>query len=189
MNKCLVLDRDGVLNKLLIRPDGSTDSPMNLSEIEVFYWIPRILKTINSLGYNLVIATNQPAAAKGKISKNEIINIHNNIVMIAESNGAKILSSHICFHRAEDLCNCRKPKTGLLEEIFSQYHFDKAKSWMVGDRATDIIAGSSFGLKTILLGPSVLSDLDILQQHGIKAHYQMSNLNAYTSIIGALSWG
>src|SRR5262249_35982607 len=63
-----------------------------------------------------------------------------------------ILSSHICYHRAEDACTCRKPATGLLAEAFAQHpDYDLGASWMVGDRAPDVIAGATFGLQTALL--------------------------------------
>jgi histidinol phosphatase-like enzyme len=62
------------------------------------------------------------------------------------------LSSHVCFHRAEDGCDCRKPRTGLLREAFLQHPtYAISDSWIVGDRAVDVLAGASFGLKTALL--------------------------------------
>jgi D-glycero-D-manno-heptose 1,7-bisphosphate phosphatase len=70
----------------------------------------------------------------------------------AQRDGARILSSHVCFHRAEDGCDCRKPRTGLLREAFLQHpSYAVGESWMVGDRAIDVLAGASFGLKTALL--------------------------------------
>lgn len=175
----IILDRDGILNKLLIREDGSTDSPMTEEEIIVFSWVPKTLKLLNDLGYNLAVATNQPAAAKGKISYENLNKIHNIIINKSQSLGAKILSSHICFHRSQDNCNCRKPKTGLLQDIFNKYNIDKSKSWMVGDRATDIIAGNICGLKTALLGPSVFSDIYMLASQNIIPYYCGSNLESF----------
>ncbi|MGK5086328.1 HAD hydrolase-like protein [Bdellovibrionota bacterium FG-2] len=79
-----------------------------------------------------------------------------------------IQSSHICFHRSEDQCACRKPKTGLLEaaieahggpaylkEIFAtgENHLLRASGlWMVGDGVTDIQAGASLGISTAFNG-------------------------------------
>ena len=75
-NGLIILDRDGVLNELLVREDGSTDSPMNIDEIKVFPWAKeqvRIMK--EELKYGIIVASNQPAFAKGKISKNLLMQI------------------------------------------------------------------------------------------------------------------
>jgi len=70
-----------------------------------------------------------------------------------------ILSSHICYHRAEDGCACRKPGTGLLAEAFAQNAgFDRSSSWMAGDRAVDVLAGAAFGLRTALLAAEAGAD-------------------------------
>jgi histidinol-phosphate phosphatase family protein len=160
MSKAIILDRDGVINKLIYVPN--INSPMNINEIELFDNIPKYLKQLNDLGYDLYIATNQPAAAKGKISKFNLDNIHNEIVKRVESKGAKIVESFICYHKREDNCECRKPKVGLLEQAFNKYNFDKKLSWMIGDNETDIIAGKTFGLKTVLIdGISTISTVNL----------------------------
>jgi D-glycero-D-manno-heptose 1,7-bisphosphate phosphatase len=150
MNKPLViLDRDGILNKLLINPvTNLTDSPMTIEQIEIFPWVSESLKTISS-SYDFVIATNQPSAAKGNNTYKMLFKINEYIMNNIDVN---ILDSFICLHREEDNCNCRKPKTGLLEAAFDKYpEVDKTNSWMVGDRAKDIIAGHTLGLNTALL--------------------------------------
>jgi D-glycero-D-manno-heptose 1,7-bisphosphate phosphatase len=186
-NALIVLDRDGVINKLLIRPDGSTDSPMNFDEIEIFPWVPEQLKILhNDLKYGIVIATNQPAAAKGKISHKDLFDIGFEIEYLAQAKYkyVTILESFMCFHKKEDNCNCRKPKTGLLEKAFTRYNNFRPKySWMVGDRATDVIAGHTFGLNTALLGPSVDSDMDLLRSLNINPTYHGKDLRDFVKMI------
>jgi len=100
----------------------------------------------------MAIVTNQPAAAKQKTTKANLEAVHKAIVDEIEKAGGKIQSSHICFHRSEDNCACRKPRTGLLEEAFKQNPgYAKDTSWLIGDGLTDIQAGQSFGLKTIFI--------------------------------------
>jgi histidinol phosphatase-like enzyme len=71
-----------------------------------------------------------------------------------QKEGARISSSHLCFHRAEDGCRCRKPETGLLEEAFARNPgIERASSWMVGDGVSDVEAGSRLALRTAFLGP------------------------------------
>jgi D-glycero-D-manno-heptose 1,7-bisphosphate phosphatase len=149
----IVLDRDGVLNETVPNPsEARPDSPLRASEVSVFPWVPAALQRLCAAGFGLVVASNQPAAAKGKTTRDELDHVHRLIVAAAESAGAVILSSHVCFHRAEDGCACRKPATGLLEEAFARHvGFARESSWMVGDRATDVLAGAALGLRTALL--------------------------------------
>jgi D-glycero-D-manno-heptose 1,7-bisphosphate phosphatase len=151
----IVLDRDGVLNRTVPNPaEPRPDSPLAVREAEVFPWVPGVLRDLTAAGYGLVIASNQPAAAKGKTTRAVLDAVHAEILRQAEAAGGVVLSSHICFHRAEDRCACRKPATGLLAEAFARHAgFERAASWMVGDRATDVQAGAAFGLQTAYLGP------------------------------------
>ena len=118
----IVLDRDGVLNRLLENPaEPRPDSPMRPSEVEIFPWVPAVLRELTVAGFGLVIASNQPAAAKGKTTRADLEAAHAEVLRAATAGGGVILSSHLCFHRAEDGCACRKPATGLLEEAFARH--------------------------------------------------------------------
>lgn len=154
----IILDRDGVLNAMLgVRGTPSHDSPMNAAQVTVFPWVASVLKALTDAGYGLAIATNQPAAAKGKTTRDALEGAHALILAESQREGGRILSSHICWHRSEDGCPCRKPKTKLLEDALAQHaEFDRAESFMVGDRGTDILAGAAAGLKTALLTDEAL---------------------------------
>lgn len=149
----IVLDRDGVLNRTVPNPaEARPDSPLRLAEVDVFPWVPEVLRELTAAGFGLVVASNQPAAAKGKTTRAALDEVHAEVLRAAQAAGGVILSSHVCFHRAEDGCACRKPATGLLVEAFARHdRFRAAASWMVGDRSTDVIAGATYGLRTALL--------------------------------------
>jgi D-glycero-D-manno-heptose 1,7-bisphosphate phosphatase len=150
----IVLDRDGVLNALCDNPaEPRPDSPLRTEQVAVFAWVPGVLRDLTRAGFGLAIASNQPAAAKGKTTRAELQAVHAAVVLEATAAGGVILSSHICYHRTEDACTCRKPATGLLAEAFARNPgHDLASSWMVGDRASDVIAGAAFGVQTALVG-------------------------------------
>jgi D-glycero-D-manno-heptose 1,7-bisphosphate phosphatase len=143
-----------VLNRLITRRAGeSPESPLTLEEVELLPGVARALRRLHDAGFVLAVATNQPAAAKGKLTRAELDEIHRKIVRLAESAGARISSSHVCYHRAEDGCDCRKPRTGLLRDALAAVPGARAEhTWMVGDRATDVMAGRALGLQTALLG-------------------------------------
>jgi D-glycero-D-manno-heptose 1,7-bisphosphate phosphatase len=174
----IVLDRDGVLNALVPNPaEPRPDSPLRTPEVVVFDWVPDVLRDLTQAGFGLAIASNQPAWAKGKTTRAELQAVHAAVMLEASSKGGVILSSHICYHRAEDACSCRKPATGLLADAFAQHPgYDRAASWMVGDRASDVIAGAAFGLQTALLGDVAAEDRAALAARNLAASFEGRDL-------------
>jgi histidinol-phosphate phosphatase family protein len=189
----IVLDRDGVLNQTVPNPaEPRPDSPLRAADVVVFPWVAAALRRLTDAGYGLVVASNQPAWAKGKTSRDDLDQVHRLIVDGAQAGGAVILSSHICYHRAEDGCHCRKPKTGLLEEAFRRHPgYALAASWMVGDRATDVLAGAALGLRTALLdggGGAVdaavnAADAALLSERQVRPSYQGSDLRDFVDYL------
>ena len=181
----IVLDRDGVLNRLLDNPaEPRPDSPMRPSEVEVFPWVPAVLRALTDAGFGLAIASNQPAAAKGKTTRAELEAAHAEVLRAATAGGGVILSSHLCFHRAEESCACRKPATGLLEEAFARHPtFARGRSWMVGDRSPDILAGSSFGLQTAYLGDLASDDYATLAARGVRPSFHGRDLRNFAEFL------
>jgi D-glycero-D-manno-heptose 1,7-bisphosphate phosphatase len=150
----IILDRDGVLNETLHNPnEPRPDSPLRVDAVVVFPWVPAVLRSLTDRGYRLAIATNQPAFAKGKVSLEVLKEVHARVLEEITREGACISSSHMCLHRAEDGCECRKPKPGLLLDALANHpEQDQQRCWMVGDRATDVLAGVAAGVQTALLG-------------------------------------
>jgi D-glycero-D-manno-heptose 1,7-bisphosphate phosphatase len=149
----IILDRDGVLNETLHNPaEPRPDSPLQVGDVVVFPWVPSVLRRLTDGGYQLAIATNQPAFAKGKVSLTVLEQVHARVLEEITRDGARISSSHMCLHRAEDGCECRKPKPGMLLDALARHsQRDKEGCWMVGDRATDVLAGVAAGVSTALL--------------------------------------
>lgn len=179
----IVLDRDGVLNALIPNPaEPRPDSPLRTSEVRVFSWVPDALRDLTRAGFGIVIASNQPAAAKGKTTRADLQAVHAAVVLEATAKGGVILSSHICYHRSEDGCTCRKPATGLLAEAFAQHAaYDRTSSWMVGDRAPDIIAGAAFGLQTALLGEVSADERAAMAAREVVPTFEGPDLRAFVA--------
>ena len=185
----ILLDRDGVLNRVVIDPEqGTVDSPLYPDQVGVFPWVPDALAKLARAGYGLAIVTNQPAAAKGKTTRDNLLAVHKKVLESAQSDGARILSSHICFHRAEDLCACRKPKTWLLREAFQMNpDYDRPEiknaSWMVGDGVTDVQAGVAFGLKTAFFGPKKCDGCRIFEDRDLNPAFWGKNLGEFADFL------
>lgn len=150
----ILLDRDGVLNEMVIDAEhGVADSPLHPSQVVMVAGVPEALARLTEAGYGLVVVSNQPAAAKGKTSRENLEAVHARVLEAACARGARILSSHVCWHRAEDKCGCRKPAVGLLQAALEAHpEHDRAGAWMVGDGLTDVQAGRTLGLRTAFIG-------------------------------------
>jgi D-glycero-D-manno-heptose 1,7-bisphosphate phosphatase len=182
----IVLDRDGVLNRTVANPaEPRPDSPLRADQVELFPWVPSVLRALTDAGCGLVIASNQPAAAKGKVPRAALEEVHQRVVAEAQAGGAVILSSHVCYHRAEDGCACRKPRTGLLQEAFARHPgYRVAGSWMVGDRASDVRAGAAFGLQTALLaGDQAADELDALRAGAVQPSFYGNDLRDFARLL------
>jgi len=139
-------------------------------------------------GYLLFVVTNQPAAAKGKTTYTKLCEINRAFLQNAEKAGVHIEQIAMCPHYSRATpqtkehylvhdCNCRKPKTGLLEHILSQYKIETKSSWMVGDSASDIQCGRRIGLRTAFLG-TYKCDV-CMRMNGQKPNQIYSDLNSF----------
>jgi len=181
----IILDRDGVLNATLPNPnEPRPDSPLRVEAVHVFAWVPSALRRLTDAGYRLAIATNQPAFAKGKVSLEELQRVHARVLSEVSREGAHISSSHICLHRAEDGCECRKPKPGLLLEALARHagHF-AGRAWMVGDRATDVLAGVAAGVSTALLGDESGRELGELSRSAVRPSFCGADLRDFSRFL------
>lgn len=139
LKKAVFLDRDGVINRAPTK-DGIPQSPKGLHELEINPGAKEAVSLLRKTGFELVVVTNQPDVARGKLDIREIAQIHQSI---AEQTGLKHFFS--CVHDDIQNCECRKPKPGLLFKATRELNLDLKRSFLVGDRWRDIQAGQSAG--------------------------------------------
>lgn len=141
--KAVFLDRDGVINHTVLRR-GAQRAPQDLSEFTFVDGVHTTLAELQRRGYLLIVCTNQPDVARGWQSREQVDAFHAHI--LRELPIARI---YACFHDRDDNCPCRKPKPGMLLEGERDLNVDLARSYMVGDRESDIEAGRAAGCRTI----------------------------------------
>ncbi|MEC7488373.1 MAG: HAD-IIIA family hydrolase [Pseudomonadota bacterium] len=145
MNRCVFLDRDGVIIRAFVR-EGTPFPPVSITEVEILPGVEKALYDLQSKGFLLVIVTNQPDVARGLVARSAVEKINSYIV-----NRLPIDHVYTCFHDTRDCCNCRKPSPGALISASKKHGIDLGRSYMVGDRWKDIEAGKAAGCKTIFL--------------------------------------
>ena len=145
MKRAVFLDRDGVLNRAIVR-DGRPYPPRNVAELEVLPGVEQALTALREAGFFLVVVTNQPDVARGTTTKRAVETI--NAALGAQ---LPIDEFRTCFHDSGDECDCRKPKPGALLAAAAHYDIDLYDSFMVGDRWRDAEAGRRAGCRTIFI--------------------------------------
>ena len=143
-NRAVFLDRDGVLNRALVR-DGKPYPPGTLDELEILPGVPEALTALRAAGYLLVVVTNQPDVARGK-QRREVVEAIN-----ARLGAALPLKDILVCYEDGDDSPRRKPNPGLLFEAAHGHQIDLGASFMVGDRWKDVEAGRRAGCRTIFL--------------------------------------
>ncbi len=138
INKAIFLDRDGVIIKApTVKKKPKSINSIN--QIKIFYKNKQAIKKLSKY-YKIIVITNQPDVARNKIQKKTINDI--NSILIRKLAINKI---YTCFHDNKDKCDCRKPKIGNILKAKKKYNLDLKKSYFIGDRNSDMVAGNRAG--------------------------------------------
>jgi D-glycero-D-manno-heptose 1,7-bisphosphate phosphatase len=147
MNKCVFLDRDGVLN---------VDDPGYTFLTTRFQVIPGVAESLYKLkaaGFTLIVATNQSGISKGLYTIRQMELCH---IYLQDACDHVIDHFYFCpYHR--DITNslARKPGSLMFEKGLSRFSGDPVRSWMIGDRGRDLVPAKLLGLRTIQIGDEV----------------------------------
>ena len=153
--RAIFLDRDGTMNV-------SKGFISKADDLELISGTIDAIKAINKSGALAIVITNQPVIARGECSFEELHNIHNKLKTLLGEKGAFVDDIFYCPHHPDkgfegevpELkfdCECRKPKTGMIEEAVKKYNIDLSKSYMVGDSTMDLETARNAGIKSVLV--------------------------------------
>jgi D-glycero-D-manno-heptose 1,7-bisphosphate phosphatase len=142
----LFMDRDGTVSEEV----GYVNHP---SRFRLFPYSAEAIKLLNDNGWLAIVVTNQAGVARGYFAEEVILQIHEQLQRDLETSGAKVDAIYYCAHHPSvgeppyrlD-CDCRKPRTGLIERAAADFEIDLQRSWVVGDRYSDIELARNAGL-------------------------------------------
>jgi D-glycero-D-manno-heptose 1,7-bisphosphate phosphatase len=160
MKRGVFLDRDGVVNRMVYDAEhGTVDSPANPDQFEMMPGTAAAIRALNELELPVVVVSNQPGIAKGKMTGALLYAITEKMRAELAAAGAQLDGIYYCLHHPDAVlpgyrlqCNCRKPKPGLLQRAAHEMGISLADSWMIGDGLTDVQAGQAAGCVTVWLG-------------------------------------
>jgi len=153
------LDRDGVVNEGVLDPEsGTLESPLRVQDVRLLPGAAAAMGELARAGYALVCISNQPAAAKGKITVGQLLEIHERVLELLAREDVAFDASRLCPHHpagsVECLsgpCECRKPAPGMLLDAARAMRLDLSRSWMLGDTDADMAAARAAGCRSILI--------------------------------------
>ncbi len=145
MIKTLFLDRDGIINEIVMR-DGTVSSPRTVAEFVVRPDFIEFYKRLETTSLTLFVVSNQPDVSRGAIAKVDLEQIVN--AMKARFKFTEILH---CVHDDSDRCNCRKPKPGMISGVLERYGLRADEAIIIGDSYKDILAGKAASIGTVYL--------------------------------------
>ncbi len=159
MRRAVFLDRDGVLNRAIVRA-GCPYPPATPAEVEILPGVPEACHALRRAGFVLVVVTNQPDVGRGQQSRDQV-EAANALVR----QRVPLDDVRVCYHDDGDGCSCRKPRPGLLLEAARNLGIDLAASFMVGDRWRDVEAGRRAGCRTVLIDHGYLEAVPAPPEH------------------------
>lgn len=143
MNRVVFLDRDGVINRAVVR-DGKPYPPNSIEQTDILPDVFEALMLLKRSGMRLAVITNQPDVARGTQTRDIVESIN---VFLAKR--LPIDRFEVCYHDQAENCDCRKPKPGLIHSAARALASDPKEGFVVGDRWRDIEAGRAAGCRTI----------------------------------------
>jgi D-glycero-D-manno-heptose 1,7-bisphosphate phosphatase len=145
LRPAVFLDRDGVIVIPEFR-DRRSFAPRRLEDFKFYPEAAASLHRLKRAGFLLAVITNQPDVGNGLISRSEVDAMHETMARELPVDAVKA-----CFHRQDEHCDCRKPKPGMILEAARELGINLGKSFMVGDRGSDVEAGRAAGCTTVFI--------------------------------------
>jgi len=143
--RAIFLDRDGVIC------ENRSDHVKSWDEFQFLPGAKDSLAALSRLGLPIIVVTNQAIVGRGMVPASMVDDIHRRMVAEVEAYGGRIDRVVYCPHRPEDRCGCRKPEPGMLWQTADEMGIDLTQSYLVGDAATDLMAGQRVGCRLIMV--------------------------------------
>jgi len=151
VRRAVFLDRDGTLIKnrhFSFRP----------SDVEFMDGVEEGLRLLHGADYSLIVVTNQSGVARGLFPESAVQEIHARMEELLSREGIPLSGFYYCPHHPDGtvpeyslVCDCRKPRPGLILRASVEKEIDTSRSWLIGDIMDDILAGRRAGCRTVLV--------------------------------------
>jgi D-glycero-D-manno-heptose 1,7-bisphosphate phosphatase len=150
--KAIFLDRDNTL----IEDEGYIHEP---EKVRLLPGVPEGLRLLKEHGYLLIVVSNQSGIGRGYFKEEDFHAVNKKLQELLKPYNVQIDDFFFCPHRPEDGCNCRKPKTGMIEKAIKKWNIDVSESFVIGDKDIDVQLAINAGCKSgIKVGTEIFPD-------------------------------
>ena len=178
--RCVVLDRDGTIvieRNYLSDPD----------QVELIPGVASGLRQLRQMGLKLAVVTNQSGVGRGFFDTLQLDRIHQRMCQLLETEGVRLDGIYTCPHTPEEGCECRKPRTDLIERAAADLAFELRDSFVIGDKPCDIELGRRVGATTFLVRTGYGADAGAQRPEG--CDYLVDDVSAAAQVIARLLCG
>jgi D-glycero-D-manno-heptose 1,7-bisphosphate phosphatase len=144
MRPAVFLDRDGTISEEV----GYLN---HASRFRIFPFAASAIRRLNEAGFPVIVVTNQSGVARGYFPESLVREVHEQMTTELAAQGARLDGIYYCAHGSETPCDCRKPLTGMLERAAQEHSLDLRRSFVVGDRQSDIVLAENAKARGILV--------------------------------------
>jgi len=156
------MEKEGSCRAIFIDRDGTISEEVGyVNHLSRFRLLPRTaeaVRLINKSGFKAIVVTNQSGVARGYFPEELVREVHTKMQMLLSQEGAHVDRIYYCPHHPQvgpakyriD-CDCRKPKIGMLEKAVRDLKVDLSRSYIIGDKHTEVVTGHRAGIKSILV--------------------------------------
>ena len=185
------LDRDGVINELIFHEEsGVIDSPFTVGQLKLLPRVGAAIKLLNDNNIKVIVVSNQPGVARDHFTEAILEETTDKLKDELAAQGARLDGVYYCLHHPEapnpkylKICDCRKPKPGLILTAARELAVDPGHSYIVGDNLSDIKAGKAAGCKTILLGKPKCELCQLMESENVRPDHIAVNLYEAVQIV------
>jgi D-glycero-D-manno-heptose 1,7-bisphosphate phosphatase len=173
----LFLDRDGTINE-------EVDYLSSPHQVRLIPRAAQAIREANNLGITVIIVSNQSGIARGIFTEHDLKEVNTTLHDMLEREHAHIDAHYYCPHLPEGTisqynidCGCRKPNTGMLERAQKEFNIDLAKSFVIGDKISDIQTGNNAGSRSILVLTGHGKDqVNLVREQNVSVEYIANDL-------------
>jgi D-glycero-D-manno-heptose 1,7-bisphosphate phosphatase len=195
--RAVFLDRDGVINPYVSHPEfGIVDSPATAAQFSILPRAAEAIARLTRLNLLVLVVSNQPGIAKRRFTVSHLRAMTSKMNRLIRAEGGRIDSVYYCCHHPDaalplyrKICDCRKPKPGLLLAAMRDWNIDAAGSYVVGDGVSDILAGQAVGTTTLFVSSRKCYVCEELARRGASPDFLARDLLDAAEVIEALERG
>lgn len=152
--KAVFLDRDATVTVGVPKYER-VDS---IEKVELLPNTLKALELLDTLDFMVFFVTNQAGLAEGLITQKDFNDINGKALELTSPSGIHVIKTYVCPHGEQDKCECRKPSPKMLQDAAREYDIDLSRSYMIGDRHSDVMTGKNAGTKTVFVKTGSISE-------------------------------